>query len=295
LAENEWDDWGRYNLRGADPALPARLIDAPPPLTDNYGVFSSPVDIWRKKEEPDAFFRELELLEEPGWISVASLRKGFGYDRSFTATIDSALVSPCTAGAMARLLESASQEAFLPLFELSYDSVLPNMARELEDAERRSGSVRGEHDDEDGRFVLKAWTVQFYQEAALHSLDPLWPENGRHYGLPSLDVVRRLGWTRHPIELLWRDKFGQPVARCDLWHRSDGRGNRSYKGYRLVMRRDAVSAYAEELGLNVIFAVKLSRQGRSDYRASMGEEYDPGTTRCFLWSDLSRAHSGRRS
>lgn len=285
-SKSEWDDWAHDDMRGADPALPARLIDAPPPLADNYGVFSSPVDIWRKKEEPDAFFKELEILGEPSWIIVAGHREGFEYDRSFTVEVESALVSPRTAGALARLLESAGREAFLPIFDPYYACIIPKMEKELEEAELRPEPLRGEHNSGDNLFVLKAWTARFYQEAAQHGFDPLWPGTGRHYGLPALDVVRRLGWTRHPAELLWRDSTGQPVARCDLWRLSDGTGNRSAEGYRLVMRRDAVSAYARAVGLDLIFAVRLGRQSRSDFRSSGGEEYDPGTTRCFLWSDL---------
>ena len=293
--ENEWDDWARYDLRGADPCLPARLIDAPPLLGDNYGVFSAPIDIWRKKEEPDAFARELEVTDEPGWIVVAGHREGDEYDRSFNVDVESAVVSPRTARALTRLLESAGRDAFLPFIELYYGSILPKIEKELEDAERRSDPIRGEHNSGDGRFKLRAWAVRFYQEAALHDFDPLWPGSGRRYGLPALDVVRRLGWTRHPAELLWRDVAGQPVARCDLWRRSDGSGRHSSEGYRLVMRRDAVSDYTREVGFDIIFIVRLRRQGGSGYRGSGREEYDPGTTRCLLWSDLSRTDTGRRS
>lgn len=286
---NKWDDWARYKLRGADPALPSRLVDAPPPLADNYGVFSSPVDLWRKKEEPDAFSRELEVPSEPGWVVVAQNRDGFDYDRSFSATVNSALVSPTAAGALARLRESESREAFLPSIELPYDSTLPELEAEMaEEAAYRHEGIRGEHDAGNGRFVLKAWIVWFYQEASLHSVDPWWPVTGRNYVLPALDVVHRFGWIRHPTELLWRDANGQSVARCDLWRRSDDTGNRNYEGCRLVMRHEVVSSYAREVGLDVIFAVRLSRQGRSDYRGGGREEYDPGTTRCFLWSEVSK-------
>lgn len=284
VAEGEWGQWANYNLCGADSALPARLIDAPPPLADNYGVFASPVETWAKKEEPDAFLRELAVPWESGWIVVAAHREGFAYDRSFTAEVESALVNPQTAAALTRLLESAGSDAVLPHVELAYTCTLPTLETEMEESERWRALIRGEHNSEDGRFVLQAWVVRFYQEAALHGFDPRWPSSGRHYGLPTLDVVRRLGWTRHPAELLWRDPSGQPVARCDLWCRSDGTGNRSFEGYRLVMRRDAVDMYSQAVGLDVIFAVRLRRQGRSNRRA--GEGYDLGTIRCFLWSDL---------
>ena len=286
---NEWDDWARGDLRGADPALPARLLDAPPPLADNYGVFTTSVEDWRKKEEPDAFSGELEVTGDPRWIIVASNREAFEYDRSFSATVQSALVSPQTARALSRLLQSDSRDAFLPVLELNYASSLPKLEMGLEAAELRPYPLRGEHNAADGLFVLRAWAVQFYQEAPLHGLDPLWPRNGRHYGLPALDVARRLGWTRHPTELLWREAGGGVVARCDLWRRSDRSESRSSEGYRFVMRRDAISAYTREVGLEVIFAVRLRRQGRSSYRASENEEFDLGTTRCFLWSDLTRA------
>lgn len=291
---NEWDDWAD-DLRGADSALPARLLDAPPPRADNYGVFASEVDIWRRKEEPGAFTAELEVPGEPEWVVVAGDRHGFEYDRTFQAEVASALVESRTADALARLLESGSREAFLPFFDLYSAYILPNLDRDLEEAENRRQSIRGEHDAGGGRFVLKAWLVRFYQEAPLHDLDPFWPGIGRHYGLPAFDVMRRLGWRRDPVELLWRNAAGQPVARCDLWRRSDSTFNRSSDGFRLAMRREAVSAYAQELGLDVIFSVRLRRQARSHHRTSGGDEFDPGTTRCFRWSALPRAGGGPRN
>ncbi|HXO28686.1 MAG TPA: hypothetical protein VOA80_15160 [Thermoanaerobaculia bacterium] len=292
----EWGDWAPYNLRGADPALPARLLDAPPPLADNYGIFASPVDQWVKKEEPDAFSGELAVPGEATWIVVVGERQGLAIDRSFTAEVRSALVSPRAACALVRLLESESRDAFLPFFELQYDHIIPEIEQVLGQA--GSGSEerhRGEHAALDGLFILKAWVVRFYQEASLHDLDPTWPRHGRHYGLPSLDVVRRLRWTRHPAELLWRDSAGQTVARCDVFRRSDARESRYLGGFRLVMRRDAVAAYAHATGLDVIFSVRVSRQASSEGRASGKGEFDPGTTRCFLWSDLDKPRAGAKS
>jgi len=280
-ARNEWDDWARYHLRGADPGLPARLIEAPPPLADNYGVFSSSVDDWKRKEEPAAFSRELEVPGEAEWIVVAGYRRGFEYDRSFSVWVDSALVSPGTARALARLLESGSREVYLPVIKLREDCILPDLEDEDEivEAASRLEDVQQDHKAGDGRFFLEAWTARFCQEAPLHDLDPWWPGNGRNYALPAVDVVRQLGLVRHPAELLWRDATGRCVARCDLWRRSDGSGGRSVEGHRLVMRRDIVATYVGGVGLDVVFAVRLSREGRSDYGSRGRKDYDPGTTR----------------
>lgn len=291
----EWDEWARYDLRGGDPALPARLLEAPTPLADSYGVFASPADRWAKETECDAFPDELRVPGEPGWIVVLADREGLAYDRSFEADVRSALVSPRTASAMARLLESGSRDAFLPFRELPYDCILPDIERDLERFGRGSEPLRGEHTAAGVLFTLKAWVVRFYQEGSLHALDPVWPIHGRHYGLPGLDVVRRLGWTRHPADLVWRDAAGQAVARCDLFRRSDGRDTHSSGGFRLVMRRDGVAAYAQATGLEVIFAVRLRRQVRSNDRASGKQEFDPGRTHCFLWSDLGKLGAGTRS
>jgi hypothetical protein len=280
---NCWDHWARGDLRGADPALPARLIDVPPPLADNYGSFSSPVDVWRQKAEPAAFLRELEVPGEPDWIVVAGARRGFQFERSFSSWVDSALVSAATASALVRLLETGSRGAFLPRKEFDCSSILPELEAEVE----TDKALWREPSAGEGRFVLKAWAAWLNQEALLQDLDPCWPGTVRTYVLPALDVVLRLGLTRHPAELLWTDETGRCVARCDLWCRSESTGERSFEGCRLVMRRDLVSAYAREFGLDVIFAVHLRRHGRSRSRGSGSDEVDPGTIRCYLWSDLA--------
>ncbi|HEX4953899.1 MAG TPA: NACHT domain-containing protein [Thermoanaerobaculia bacterium] len=288
---NEWDDWARFNLRGADPEIVSRLVDAPPVRADNYGVFHTSVEEWRRKGEENLYLAELELDGEPDWIVIHGMRSVYQEDRSCSARVVSALVSSRTARALASLLEMDGRDAFLPTYRSTYDRTLVEVEANPCEEERveRPESALNELAVCGDRFDLRPWVTHFYQEAPLHHVDPWWPETSRHLSVPASDVVRRLGLRRDPAGLIWRDAAGTVVARCDPWRSVHPGGHRSAEGHRLVMRREAVAAYAGEAALEVIFSVKVARQGSSTFNPDTPQDFDRGSTRCFLWSSLSQA------
>ncbi|OJT20011.1 hypothetical protein BO221_32970 [Archangium sp. Cb G35] len=284
LAGGEWEDWSRYRLRSADPALPAMAIDAPPPLADNYGRQGPPPG---GESADDRFLRELWVPGEREWVVVAGERTAYAQGRGFMAQVDSAVVNPKTAAALARVMGEPGRSHYLPFLQVNHDFIIPELEFEM----KRAGESEGEHDLADGLFRLRSWTAHVTQELPLHDVEPSIHHRRLKYHFPALDVVKRLGWTRRPAELVWRDKAGTPMARYELWHRADERGQSSAEGSRLVVHRDAISAYARAIGLDVIFSVSIGQYGQ----AKTGDEEDASgrdRTRAYLWSGLSGTQPG---
>jgi hypothetical protein len=283
LAGGEWEDWSRYRLRRADPALPAMALDAPPPLADNYGRQGRPPE---GESADERYLRELWVPGEREWVVVAGERTVYERGRGFVAEVDSAVVSPGTAAALARVMGEPGRPRYLPFFELDHGFIIPELELEM----TRAREADGEHDLADGLFLLRSWTAHVTQELPLHYVEPSIPHYQLKYRFPALDVVKRLGWTRRPTELVWQDKAGTPMARYELWHRADEQGRSSAEGGRLVVRRDAISAYARAVGLDVIFSVSIRQFGQVE--AGDEEDASGNRSRAFLWSRLSGTQAG---
>jgi len=283
---DRWHDWMRYHLREADVALPSRLIDAPPIIADNYGIFPSKYEVWARKDAEEDFRNELFVADQPGWLVVASKRSGTFGDRQFEARVMSALVSPETSQALARLCFGESDYIALPCIEASYDTVLPEFESDLVNRGDYYVSHRDEIEDDSGLLELRTLLVSWHQELPFHTHDPKWPENGRAHHFPTMDFCMRLGLRREPMSLRWFDDAGETGAYHEIWHDHDGRGEYSdyADGHRLVVRKDVLCRYLKVVDLDLIFVVTLARQRPYRYHRGSGERYDLGTKRAYILS-----------
>ena len=282
---DRWKEyWARYRLIGADPSLPGKLVKAPPVITDNYGVFNDEYEEWVKKEKEKDFKDELLLKNDPCWVVVASYRGGSFFDRNFKVHVDSSLISPKTSKAFVSFVNSQISYVSLPIINLQHDSVLPELEFDLK--KRSDYYIRKEEvtKDEEGLFELRDWLVSFYQEMPYHSFDPKYPKNGRSYFLLGMDFCNRLNVSREPIALRWRNNNNETIAYHDTWYRYYDKSEYSdyAEGYRLVVRKDAITSYLKAKKLDMIFVVTLSRQRPYLYHRDREYSYDRGTQRVYL-------------
>ncbi len=209
---DRWTEWGRSHLRGADPALPGRLLVPPPPDTpDHYGRFTTPYEMWRHPEDLDEFRGELvgSPVPEPStlaqtiplgaamsanaddgqWVVMSAWRSGTFSDRSFSVSVRPALVSLRTVISLQRLIHDSPRGIDLPHLRLGHDTILPDIEHDLR---TRSDYYISEQDwieSHDRRFLLRALDVDAYQELDFHSSEPWWPKLGRTLLAPTLDFI----------------------------------------------------------------------------------------------------------
>lgn len=302
---DRWTDWGRYHLRGADPALPARLLVAPPPDTpDHYGRFAAPYEEWRHPESLDAFRAELvgSPVPEPWtvghavrsgavtptdgdegtWVVLSAWRSGTLKDRRFTVGVRPALVSRQTAAALQRLIHDSPRGVSLPHLRLGHDTILADIERDLR---TRSDYYVSEQDwvqSHDRRFLLRALDVDAYQEMAFHPSEPWWPKQGRNLVAPILDFITEYELTRDPVTLDWRTRNGRLVVRCEAWFERDGTTEYSnhVEGARLLVRREVLLDFARRRDADVLLVVSLQRR-RPYGRHYTEEPYDFGDRVAF--------------
>ena len=283
-----WHHWVRYHLRAADPALTGRLLDAPPAVGDNYGKFSTDFEEWRKKKEAIDFCDEVFTSNKADWIVVAGYREGNFGQRSFHASIKSALVSRQTSAALARCVDSTDEFVNLPDVDAYYSTILPEFESDLIGLGDYYLRRENEIEEHQGLFRLKAFIVDWHQEMPFHTYDPKWAEHGRNFHFPVNEFVTNLGLQRDPLTLHWQDSNGNCVAFHESWYDHEGR-RENYEGatgHRLLVRRDALVTYLNIVDLDLILIVDLARQLSYQYRNHLRDaeerEYDRGTKRAFV-------------
>jgi hypothetical protein len=124
----------------------------------------------------------------------------------------------------------------------------------------------------------------------LHPEDAFWPSLSRNYALPAPEAVKELHLKRDPYELRWFNDAGEIVACCELWTQHMDGQRTSFEGYRLLVKRVLLQEYANRREMDVLFAVRVSRNRRESYGrrhdSEPKEKYDLGTRRIFLLSEL---------
>lgn len=210
------------------------------------------------------------------------------YERSFRVSVESALISPQTAGALVRLINDLNEPVDLPDIDAYHSVILPEFEKELDALSDYYVYPRNEIGNGNGLFRLKAWLADWHQEMPFHTYDPKWPQHGRDFTMPSNDFIYQLGLRRNPNSLEWFDEAGQRIAYHMQWYDFEGSREHSTgsEGHRLIVRRDALVRYLQAVGLDMIFMVELARHRPSNYRRYYnvtGEtDIDTGTRRAYL-------------
>lgn len=283
---DRWTDWARSHLREGDPALTSFLLGpAPTEKPDSYGRFSDDFDVWKKKRATSEFFEELvaspvsipplaKRNQQAGskdsdpneWVVVAARRSASFAERSFSATVHGALVSPETVNAMQRLIHDEPHRVPLPELDLGSDTILSEIEHDMRS--RSDYYVSEQHSvfGSNGLFRLGVLSAEWHASFAFEDDDPRWPERSRQFLAPTNDVKDVLGLTRDEEGLSWFSPSGSLAARCEIWNDGDGSGDDSdhSDGVRLLLRRDLLLQYAAYRLSDVLLVV--TRQRNRSYR-----------------------------
>ena len=284
---SKWEERMRYE-RGADPALPSRLLSLPPLVRENFGRFATTVEEWQPSPERTVFRRQI-LADSNGrdWFVLAGDWEGSFHDRRFGVAISSALVPENTARSLVDVLRS-SERHNLPEIDLSHAGILQEVEIDATLIPQDGAEDEQLGEGRDSRFRLRPVAIQWYQELPFHEFDPKWPSLARRLHLLAPDVAETLGVTRQPLGSSWMDSTGKLLACFEAWHEraqygEDGTGA---KGNRLLLRREALSELAARTGCDVVVTVWIQRNKASRHRTAE-EQYDLGSREVFLLSDFT--------
>jgi len=285
-----WEDWARYQLYPADPALTTRLLTGIPVTTDNFGEFEEDFDTWAARSNEADF--ETALYPESNsenWMIIAADQNARRNDRNFSIDIDSALVHPDTACALARAIESEQQTGvFLPRFELPYDGLFSR----LHTYDEHDATVEWPNEqnirDEDDLFYLEPAQIHWSSDRSRHAHDPKWPSTGRSFLIPTRDFCSLLNLTQKPLCLDYVDPSGQIATRSEIWHSYTGtdRDRADYnEGQRLLVRKDLLQHYLKLKRRWLILKIRLRRERPYNFPGRQADEFDHGVVRVYIFNE----------
>jgi len=224
------------------------------------------LDEWRTRTADD-FEHELGLSFRRGWLTVASSRSVWDTDRHVHSYLTSALVSPVTASALLRALETTDDPN---------DHALP---REPTDPDWR------EHEIEDDEFVLLGWLRDVGDDhGSIEEHDPLRRISGS-YSTPGANFRTTLKANPDSSGLRLYDATGQLVCETELWDDDVGDSRertleRHTEGRRTWVALPALLAFLDARSLDLIIKVVIQRQ--IDRRMREESDYDLGVGRVYL-------------
>jgi len=268
VSEGEADGWGSYahwlsgvlptdppewisDLRSATP-LEARLWDIDK-RTDNGWVHNT-----RRSE----FSVEIGIRNSlrKGWIVVAGEYDTYSKGREATVRISSALVSPETAPALMRALQTASDP---------WDFHIPS------DAENPSIDA--------APYNLSGWIARIEGDLCFDEHDPFRYEVRRMQARPGVMVTARLGLVPRagdPCTWIGSDN-GEPVMIYETWSDEPPPERDRYlhgirsSGWRLWAKAAAVQSLLVSEKHDLVCEVQIERRLRSEY----GRSYEPNAKR----------------
>jgi hypothetical protein len=224
------------------------------------------LDEWRTRTDDD-FEHELGLSVRKGWLTVASSRSVWDTDRHGYSYLTSALVSPVTASALLRALETTDDPN---------DYALPH---EPTDPDWR------EHEIEDHEFGLLGWLRDVGDDhGSIEEHDPLRRVSGS-YSTPgeSFRTTQKANPDSSGLRLY--DATGQLVCETELWDDDIGDSRerileRHTEGRRTWVALPALLKFLNARGLDLIIKVVIQRQ--IDRRMREESDYDLGVGHVYL-------------
>jgi hypothetical protein len=238
------------DLRRLKP-LEARLWFAP----------SGEANTWIEAVEDDNFLDELGLMTNDGMLVIASSHTTLSSKFKLSAGIETALVSPDTAGALARALQAVDD---------SWAYRIP--------------PAGDDHQIDDPPYKLLGWLEDIKQDEGIDEFDPL------RYGIRSIEH-RPSRWTAetlnlefiHDDQIRWVEaKSRKTVFIYEAW--GDTRGDIREEdlryseivhssGWRLKIDHEALRIFLNQVGLDLIVEVEITRRNEGyDYSRYDEEE-----------------------
>lgn len=260
---DDFDSFQRWLGRRGLSLPPLWLSDlhSPKPLEDRFWFAPTDnTDLWIDGVGNEEFLRELLLDGKEGLIVVDSSHDTRLRDLRSSAHVNTALVSAETAGALVRALQSTDEPS---------DYRIPPAEDELE--------------IDDPPYKLVGWLTYDERDPGIDEGDPLHYEVGSLRCRPSNGTLTALGLTfsigDRPI---WRTKSGKVAFVYEAWGDNLGGEDdrrRSYShaisssGRRLLIDREALKAFLDKSGLDLIVEVEITRRNKDyDYSGYDEEE-----------------------
>jgi hypothetical protein len=244
------------------------LVDlrTPAPLDPLVYHELGPLHEWRARTDHE-FEHELGFSARKGWLTVASSRTVWDTDRHGSSYVSSALVSPDTASALLRALQTTDDPN---------DYALP---REPTDPDWP------EHEIDDGEFVLLGWLRNVGEDhGSIEEHDPLRRISGA-YATPGRSFQQSTGARPDSSGLRLYDAAGRLVCESELWSDEIGDSRdrvreRYTEGRRTWVALPALLRFLDARGLDLIVKVVIQRQ--IDRRMREESDYDLGIGRVYL-------------
>lgn len=217
---------------------------------------------WLYNVVDDDYLKELFPNDHAGWVCVSAHIRASSYNRYEEVEISTGLVSPATAGALVRALQTArSRHQFY------------------------IGVEGSETEIDEPSYELRGWLTSGSGELKFDKKDPYCGAEGSLHGLPGTTVRRSLGleerfcngrfeWYRNDAESAslvyeaWgqREKEGRTAVPGDP---------PTFSGYRLLAKKNDLAEFLRAEDRDLIAEVGITRNERRESRTSFDPE-DPG-------------------
>ncbi len=244
---------------------PLWLADVLGPKPLELPLWSAPdkdIDTWLENIDSSEFLSEIGLASKEGGIVVASSHETESSRHRASIYLKTALISPGTASALSRALQSISD---------SWDYRIP-----------REGD---EQEINKSPFMLVGWLTDNEHETGLDQKDPLSYDVSPIVCSPSSDTLAVLGLIFVVDSLVkWvKSESGDAVFTYSAWGDNPGQenGNRpryddsiSSKGWRLTITKEALVSFLNAMELDLIVEIEITRRngGYGYYRRHDQEE-----------------------
>lgn len=267
------EEWGedpfQYRLqRGKLTVPPVWLADlvAPTPLEPRYWREDrAPGLEWLEAVSNEEFLRELRATDYPGYVVVDAYTQAKWLTFEQTAKVNSALVSPETAHALVRALQS---------YDNPFDFYLCPEGHDLE--------------VDDGEFSLKGWLQDREMDSRFDDADVYRNGIRRIETGPGKALSAALGLAESltPQVGWWRAGAEQPALIYEEWgerepederHRTFG-GTVTSRGRRLLIREEDLRTFLAAQGRDLIVEVEITRRDQPDRSSALDEENPQSST-----------------
>ena len=275
-----WQQWISINCFDADPLITSDLR-SPVPL-QKFFHGAAPESIWTSPMLPPSVFSEHLTGRVAGidscWIVVSGYYTATIANYSATVHLQSGLVSPHTARALARAMLSTEPPLDMPIHELrvSYEHNVEEIEEQLRSVEELE--LRDSHVISSRGFDLQPFASQYCTERQMQEMDQEWQGLSRSWVTPTRDFIARAQLTRIPGQLCFRNRREEIVAVPESWQ-NNPHGHDVSSGKRLHIRHSEIQAYLAQVDRALLVRINISRT-TDDRNAS--EENDHDQTRIFI-------------
>ena len=218
-----------------------------------------PIEEWLRSIDDTAFLRELFPVDQSEWIVASAYIEMQSEDRKETVGVSTGLVSPETAHALVRALQTA---------ENSMDFYICPEGHHLE--------------IDEPEYALRGWLIHGDEDTRYDDKDPYRNGLGRLRGLPGTAVTETFGLEEHVgcgCVQWFREGADTPSFIYEAWGEREREGHGPYRyfgggvacsGHRLLVRKEDLAAFLCTEGQDLIAEIEITRR---DQRGS-GSSYD---------------------